>query len=617
LFKNVIDMNKINTDIFLISAPNRNLDYPGLSLPSLYGSIKNKFRVEQRDLNVTVRDALFSYKVLSCIKNNVLPELIYNFSSHHEIVRYFAKLYNYLSSIDLKNLERIKVLMQKRNYDEIITNKDGSDGIQSVFKLNRTMHLFIEFYASHENIISKIFIRTIGYDPIALVLDNLLSEIVSSGTVVVGFTCLEIQRNFTLMLIKKIKKAHYENISFNGYIVLGGADPTRYKENYLKYFKDIDFVFMYEGEENFTELSNKLLLGEKDFWNIKNIVYRDGTSIRSTYDSRYTLPAHKIVSPNFTGFELNKYLVPALPVHASRACYYALEKKHNCKVCTKYNISCSGSKDLCGCEQEENGCNFCIHYKTYSNYVERNAKAVVDDMQSLYEKHGIILFHLTDDSLKPILGTAISDEIIRRGLTNIRWLVYARFEPEFDYNTLKKWFDAGCRVIEWGLESASQKVIDNMNKNIRMDDVRRILKISSNIGILNKLFLFHNHPSETVTDLQETLDFLLDLSQKNQIRLFPVVRNKMFLLKGSMLYKNWKHFYLKVWEPSSIFSMTAEYLEKEPYQEKVRIVEQFVKKIRDIMKTKGVYSTDDENVMFDLLTIQMVESQNITYYKCK
>jgi len=607
-------------DVFLVSAPNRNIDYPALSLPTLYASLKNEFQVQQRDINITIRDKLFTFEVLNCIKNYVLPELIFRYSSQQKLISYFLKLYNYLLDVDklwrLENIEKIKNLMQNRNFYEIISDKEGADGIQAIFKLNRMLHLFIEFYASHNSFISQVFIEHIRYDPIADVFKMLYTEIIECDTKVVGFTVLEIQRNFTLMLIKELKSAVVNGKRFNGKIIVGGADPTRHKEKYLQYFKDIDFVFMYEGEENFAYLIRLIISNQTTYKDVKNIVFRDGDNIISTYDKDYSLQPAKIMSPDFTGYQLDKYLVPALPIHASRACYYAVERKQNCVFCSRLNIVCEGATDLQGCKKEENGCNFCIHYKTYSNYIERDAVRVVDDLEYLNRKYGVTLFHFTDDALKPVLGTAISEEIIRRGLINLRWLVYARFESEFDYSVLSKWYAAGARVIEWGLESASQNVIDHMNKHINISDVRRILQISSEIGILNKLFLFHNHPSETIQDLKETLDFLVEMSQKEKIRLFPVVRNKMYLLKGTTLYENWKKFYLKIWQPSAEFGITAAYLEIEPYQAKEQIIERFVLETHSLMKERMVYSTDDENVVFDLLTMEMGEQGNCTYYQC-
>jgi radical SAM superfamily enzyme YgiQ (UPF0313 family) len=611
-------MQKI--DVFLISTPNRNIDYPALSLPTLYANLKTEFRVQQRDINITIRDKLFTFEVLNCIKNYVLPELILEYSSQQKIISYFVKLYNYLIDVDklwkLENIEKIKILMQQRNYNEVISDKEGADGIQAIFKLNRMIHLFIEFYASHSYLISKVLNEHIGYDPIADILRALCTEIIESDTKVVGFTVLEIQRNFTLMVIQELGNTVVNGKCFSGKIIVGGADPTRHKEKYLWYFKEIDFVSMYEGEENFVNLLRLITSNKTEYGDVKNIVFRDGDKIISTYDKNYSLQSDKILTPDFTGYELDKYLVPALPVHASRACYYAFEKKHSCIFCSYYNITCKGANDLHGCESEENGCNFCVHYKTYSNYIERNAVNVVDDLQYLNSTYGITLFHFTDDALKPVLGTAISEEIIRRGLTNLRWLVYARFESEFDYSVLNKWYNAGVRVIEWGLESASQNVIDHMNKHINISDVRRILQISSSIGILNKLFLFHNHPSESIIDLKETLAFLMEMSQKEQIRLFPVVRNKMYLLKGTTLYDNWKNFYIKVWQPSADFGITADYLEYEPYQTKEQMIEKLVLDIHSLMKSRMIYSTNDDNVVFDLLTMQINEQGDYTYYQC-
>jgi len=62
--------------------------------------------------------------------------------------------------------------------------------------------------------------------------------------------------------------------------------------------------------------------------------------------------------------------------------------------------------------------------------------------------------------------------------------------------------------------------------------------------------------------------------------------------------------------------ITATYLEHEPYRAKAELIEQFLKEIRTLMDNRFVYNTDDENIMFDLLTIQMNEKGIVPYYKC-
>lgn len=47
---------------------------------------------------------------------------------------------------------------------------------------------------------------------------------------------------------------------------------------------------------------------------------------------------------------------------------------------------------------------------------------------------------------------------------NIKWLTYSRLDKDITYNDLSLWYKAGLRVVEWGLESASQKVLNSVKK---------------------------------------------------------------------------------------------------------------------------------------------------------
>src|SRR5262249_46849707 len=135
-------------------------------------------------------------------------------------------------------------------------------------------------------------------------------------------------------------------------------------------------------------------------------------------------------------------------------------------------------------------CTFCNHYKTYSGYYSNDAIKTVDVIEHLNERYGTRFFHFVDDMLEVESGTAIADEIIRRSL-DINIITYARFESKFyqDSTILERWQRAGIRVIEWGLESASQRVLNLMVKGVAVRNVQKILDISSNHGIVNKLML--------------------------------------------------------------------------------------------------------------------------------
>jgi radical SAM superfamily enzyme YgiQ (UPF0313 family) len=63
-------------------------------------------------------------------------------------------------------------------------------------------------------------------------------------------------------------------------------------------------------------------------------------------------------------------------------------------------------------------------------------------------------------------------------------------------------------MILFGLESASEAIIDHMVKGTELPHMSRILQESSAAGIWNHSFFFFGFPGETLADAQETVNFL-------------------------------------------------------------------------------------------------------------
>lgn len=587
------------SDIYLLSVPNRNIDYPALALPTLTARLKGDgFSVVQKDINILIKDRMITALNLRAMKSHVLPALIAKSIMNEPLQKYFIKLNSYLRTVDKKwgfdTVEKIKTMMQNRQYESILEDKEGFEAALAIFKINRLLHNFIEYYTYHDKEIFQLFNSAGVDDPINSIIEYTINDIVAENPYMLGFTVLEIQRNFVLYLIRRIKK------KYSGKIVVGGADPTRHREAYLQYFDCIDYVLLKEGEDNLSQLLYQIKQRTFCFDGIDGFIYRYNDEI--ICHEPKPIDICRITHPDFDGISLNKYLTSTLPVHASRACYWALENfPQDPKLA------------------EKRGCKFCAHYKTYSTYYERTAKEVVDDMEMLYHKYGTKLFHLTDDALKPKLGVAISKEIKKRGLDDFRWLVYARLEEGFTASVLQEWYNGGARVIEWGLETASQKVLDAMNKSINVKTAQRIVCEASDIGILNKLFMFHNFPGESLDDLKETLDFLYYNTLNENIRPFPTVRNKMYLLKNTSLYNSLgkEKLFDKVWKPSGDFTVTANYVDLNDYNEKIPLIEKHLEKIKKLARNRFVFSTDDENVMFDLVVSSLKERGYCPYYGSK
>lgn len=560
-------------DVLLLSMPTKNMDYPSLSLPAVTASLRNHgYEVIQRDLNIEIRDKLMTADTLSDFKTKVLPTLAQENIGHSHICRHIRDAINLISFIDNKwslgEIQKTKELMQRRCYHEVFDNKARFDMALCLFQISRFLHMFFEMYVHHPTIFNECSV----YDPIGEALNQLIRDVVCLAPRVIGFTVLNIQRRFTLWFAYKLRQ------TYKGKIVFGGADPSRFSEAYLKYYSFIDHIFVKEAEESFPQFLRQLDSGREQWQTIPGLGHRKDGNIR--VEEVEPVNARAIPTPDFYGFPLNKYLLPTLPIQASRGCRWRK-------------------------------CKFCVHWRTYSHYYKRPVENVVNDIEALSLAHNTRFFHFTDDELAVQFGTRISEEILRRKL-DIRWLTYARLEKQFDASILSKWHKAGARVIEWGLESASQYVLDLMDKGIKVEHLQPIIDNATKAGILSKLFCFHNYPGETIEDLAMTLDFIRYNILNRKIRPFAPIRNKLFLLKGSILYdkaivdRN-NQLFVKVWRPEGPFSIQADYENLTDYEPKRTAVESFLQEIHKYIRQRKIYSTDDDNVTMDLVVLDLIE----------
>ena len=137
---------------------------------------------------------------------------------------------------------------------------------------------------------------------------------------------------------------------------------------------------------------------------------------------------------------------------------------------------------------------------------------IVDEMQRLAQEDGVEYFYIEDSlfvSNKSHL-LAVCEEITRRGL-RIRWGAQAHVNF-LDLEMLRAMEWAGCYDIAIGIESGVQRVLNSINKNIRLEGIARcveMVKSESRIKI-SGLFML-GLPDETYQEALETIRFAKSL----------------------------------------------------------------------------------------------------------
>ncbi|MDD5070838.1 MAG: radical SAM protein, partial [Candidatus Omnitrophica bacterium] len=99
------------------------------------------------------------------------------------------------------------------------------------------------------------------------------------------------------------------------------------------------------------------------------------------------------------------------------------------------------------------------------------------------------------------------------------------------YELLKIMKEAGCRLIRVGVESGVQKILDNVNKDITLDQVRETFNWARKLDIETHAHLMLGMPGETDDTVKDTFNFI------RKIKPSTVTYGVMTPYPGAQIYK--------------------------------------------------------------------------------
>jgi radical SAM superfamily enzyme YgiQ (UPF0313 family) len=153
-------------------------------------------------------------------------------------------------------------------------------------------------------------------------------------------------------------------------------------------------------------------------------------------------------------------------------------------------------------------CTFCSHHLTYDGYRSSAMSEVLSDLEHLAQIHRVEYISFSDEYLTPSQLDDLSSGILQRGL-DIRWSTFARPEPAFrDTGRLARLYEAGCRMLMFGMESGSQRVINGMRKGTRVQHFRPILEACKAANIAVRCDFMVGFPGETEDEAEVTYEFV-------------------------------------------------------------------------------------------------------------
>ena len=243
-------------------------------------------------------------------------------------------------------------------------------------------------------------------------------------------------------------------------------------------FACFDSLVVGEGEAPLLALVQALERGES-LAQVPSLTFWDGKEVCSTPPSP-PVDVDSLPTPDYDGLPLDRYLLPntVLSIVSSRDCYW---------------------KRCAFCAQRHDG-----NHK----YRRRQVDLVVNDLATLAAKHNTSFFIFCDETVPPRTLAELGQRIPAAGL-KIYWDAAARLEKSLTPQVCRDISAAGCTCLQFGLESANDRVLKVIDKGLTRQLAQDVLSSSAAAGILNRVSVIIGSPTETVTEAQETIDFVL------------------------------------------------------------------------------------------------------------
>lgn len=334
---------------------------------------------------------------------------------------------------------------------------------------------------------------------------------------IVGITALTPTINSAIGVAKKVKQID-EDVT----VVLGGPHGTILPEETLLFAPEIDIIVRGEGEQTMLEVAGASKERTAALKGISGITYRENNEIRSTSPRVPISNLDKLPFPAFHLLPMKRYRLhppfgrksPAIPIITSRGCPYR--------------------------------CSFCSKSVFGKRYRSNTASYVIREIQLLKEKFGVKEIKFYDDVFTIDRKRVIEIcRLIKEQGIDILWTCETRVNL-VDEEMLGIMSDAGCYMIAYGVESGNQRVLENLKKDITLEQAVRAFKLTKRLGIETAAYFMLGSPGETSDTVWDTIEFAKtldpDFVQFSTATPFPGTEYYAGLVEEGKLPKEWDKY---------------------------------------------------------------------------
>jgi len=297
--------------------------------------------------------------------------------------------------------------------------------------------------------------------------DELFGILDSGPPAVLGIYTNLLTRKNVLAIIARAKQTGWQ-------VVLGGPEPSNYAAEYLS--AGTDLIVPGEGEL----VLEQLLQGvDKP----DGVIYRDANGqIVRTPAAAQIADLDTLPWPDRERVDIGKYLRTWRTRHGA------------------------GSVSLITARGCPYHCRWCSHATFGKTHRRRSVKGVADEAQWILETYQPEMLWYADDvfTIHPGWTARYAAEMKTRGI-RVPFECITRAD-RLDDKTADALAEMGCFRVWIGSESGSQKVLDAMQRGVRVEQVQEAVERARSRGIQAGMFLMWGYEGEGLEDIQATVE---------------------------------------------------------------------------------------------------------------
>lgn len=297
----------------------------------------------------------------------------------------------------------------------------------------------------------------------------------------------------TKMCLTTMREACFEMIQLGKkhdcIVIISSSDAT---DHYIEYLdKGADFIIQGEGELTLLELINSLE-SQQSIDTISGIAFKNNNEIQVNSKRSVLVQLDDLPLPAWDLIDIESY----------KTIWKQSGQEFTLNIATTR-----------GCPYK---CNWCAKPIYGNRYNSHSPEYIANHLEYLSKKFNANRFWMCDDifGLKPNWVQEFNIELQKRKL-NIRYYIQSRVDLLLKEDTIDALANSGLEEVWVGAESASQKILDAMDKGTKVEEIYQATRLLKEKNIRVAFFLQFGYLDENQDDIQKTIAMVKELLPDN------------------------------------------------------------------------------------------------------